>query len=255
MEKYVANTLEGLFSLEGRVGIITGASSGIGLAVSTLLADAGAKVYDLSRTLRDNPQHQNITRIQADITNIAIVKEIVREIAGKEGHIDFLINNAGTTHKCRAEVFPEEKWDSIVATNLDAVFKISQALFPYLTKSQYIGRIVNISSMAGHLGFSEVVPYCSTKSGVIGLTHGLAVEWVNDNILVNSVAPGWFPSQMSVKVMDDERKAKILNRMAMHRFGDTKDIASMVLFLLSNAATYITGQDFAVDGGALALGF
>lgn len=255
MEKYVADTLEELFSLEGRVAIVTGASSGLGLAIATTLANAGAKVYDLSRTLRDNPEHKNIARIQMDVTDTAAVADIVKKIATGEGQIDILVNNAGATHKCRAEAFPADKWENVQKVNVDSVFKLSQLLFPYLKDSQYIGRVVNISSMAGHLGFSEVVPYCTSKSAVIGMTHGLAVEWVHDNILVNSVAPGWFPSKMALEVMDEERKAKILNRMPVHRFGDMKDIGSMVLFLVSNAANYITGQDFAVDGGALAFGF
>ena len=89
----------------------------------------------------------------------------------------------------------------------------------------------------------------------MGITRGLAVEWVNDNILVNSVAPGWFPSKMTQQVMDEERKKKILNRMPLHRFGETKDIGALVLFLLSNGAKYITGQDFAVDGGTLSYGY
>lgn len=256
MDEMVASTLEGLFSLEGHTGIVTGASSGLGLSIAKTLADAGAKVYDLSRTLRPDPalEHKNITRIQADVTNTAAIEAIIKEIAAK-GSIDFLVNNAGITHKNRAETFPMETWEKIHKINVDSVFKLSQMLYPYLKESKYIGRIVNISSMAGHLGFSEVVPYCSTKSAVMGITRGLAVEWANDNILVNSCAPGWFPSKMSVQVMDEARKAKILNRMPVHRFGEPEDIGAMVLFLVSHAAKYITGQDFAVDGGALAFGF
>ena len=220
-----------------------------------VLAGAGARVYDLSRTLRDNPPVEGITRLQANVLDTEAVGKLVADIAAKEGHIDFLVNNAGMTHKCRAEDFPADQWEKILHTNLGALFNLSKLLYPYLKQSEYIGRIVNISSMAAHLGFSQVIPYCTTKSGVLGLTHGLSVEWVHDNILVNSVAPGWFPSKMSVQVMDDARKEKILNRMPMHRFGDPKDIGSMILFLLSPAASYITGQDFAVDGGALAFGF
>ena len=109
--------------------------------------------------------------------------------------------------------------------------------------------------MAAHLGFSEVVPYCVSKSAVCGLTRGLAIEWANDNMCVNSIAPGWFPSELSKQVMTPERKAAILARMPVHAFGDTRDLGAMAKFLLSDGATYITGQDFAVDGGALAYGF
>ena len=109
--------------------------------------------------------------------------------------------------------------------------------------------------MASYLGFSEVVPYSSSKAAVLGITRGLAVEWSADNILVNSVSPGWFPSEMSQQVMDDDRKSKILNRMPLHRFGRPEELAAMICFLASPAATYITGQDFSVDGGALAFGY
>lgn len=114
---------------------------------------------------------------------------------------------------------------------------------------------MNITSMAAHLGFSEVVPYCSSKGAVLSMTRGLAVEWAQDNILVNSIAPGWFPSEMNRQVMDEDRKNKILSRMPLHKFGDPRDIGAMVCFLVSDEASYITGQDFAVDAGALAYGY
>jgi 2-dehydro-3-deoxy-D-gluconate 5-dehydrogenase len=254
MQSNTANTLERLFSLEGRVGIITGASSGIGEGIAKILANAGAKVYDLSRSGKGSIEHENIVRVPVDITDREKVKKVVAEIGEKEG-LDFLINNAGISERWRAEDVSKEYWDKIHHLNLDAVFYMSQYAYPYLKKSTYIGRIVNISSMAAHLGFEEVVPYCSTKAGVTGITRGLAVEWVNDNILVNSVAPGWIPSKLSIKIMDDNRKAKILARMPVHKFGEPEDIGTMVLYLVSNAGKYITGQDFAVDGGALSYGF
>jgi NAD(P)-dependent dehydrogenase (short-subunit alcohol dehydrogenase family) len=109
--------------------------------------------------------------------------------------------------------------------------------------------------MAAHLGFSEVVPYCTSKAAVLGLMRGLAVEWAGDGILVNAVAPGWFPSEMTRGVMDPDRRKKILARMPLHRFGEPDELAAAVLFLLSPAASYITGHELAVDGGALAFGY
>ncbi|TCL60842.1 gluconate 5-dehydrogenase/2-deoxy-D-gluconate 3-dehydrogenase [Hydrogenispora ethanolica] len=257
MESRVAAALEELFSLEGRVGIVTGGSSGLGLAIAKTLAAAGARIYDLSRTpaLASVMADDRIISIQTDVTNRPKVERIVAEIAAGTGRIDFLVNNAGMTHRARAESFPADLWERIHEVNLDAVFHLSQIVYPYLKRSEHVGRIVNISSMAGHLGFSEVTPYCSSKAAVIGLTRGLAVEWAGDNIRVNSLAPGWFPSAMALRVMDEERREKILNRMPLHRFGEPTDIGAMALFLVSDAARYITGQDFAVDGGALAFGF
>ena len=247
-----------LFDLKGRTGIVTGASSGIGLGTSNVLAEAGARVYVFSRTgaLKDPSEycHENIIHIKADVCDRAQMEEKVKEIGERDG-IDFLINNAGVTVKCRAENFKMEDFDRIQAVNVRAVFQLSCLCYPYLKKSPHMGRIINISSMSAHLGFSEVVPYCTSKGAVLAMTRGLAIEWANDNITVNSIAPGWFPSEMNKQVMDAERKAKILSRMPVHKFGDTRDIGAMALFLVSDGAKYITGQDYAVDGGALAFGY
>ncbi len=246
-------------TLLNRVGIVTGTSSGIGYSVANVLAEAGATVYGISRTgkVRDAtlPVHEMVCHVQGDVCDDEAMQVIVEDIIGKHGQLDFLINNAGITEKHRAEVFPKEAFEKIMQVNVHSVFRLCQLCYPYLKQSAYVGRIVTISSMAAYLGFSEVTPYCISKAAILGLTKGLCVEWANDNITVNSVAPGWFPSEMSKQVMDEPRKAKILARMPVHRFGDTRDLGAMIRFLLEDGAKYITGQDFAVDGGALAYGF
>lgn len=243
--------------LQGRVGIVTGASSGIGLSIANTLARAGATVYAVSRTGRPKdetvPVPQGVVHLAADITDFAAMKIFICNHSA--GGLDFLVNNAGITVKKRAEEFLDEDFERIHKVNVHAVFKLSCLCYPYLKKSPFVGRIINISSMAAHLGFSEVVPYCSSKGAVLAMTRGLAVEWAGDNITVNSIAPGWFPSELTKSVMDAQRKAKILARMPFHRFGDAGDLGEMARFLLSDGAKYITGQDFAVDGGALAYGF
>lgn len=245
-------------TLAGHTGIVTGGSSGIGYAIAEVLAQAGASVYVISRTggVKEGvaPSTPGVTHIKGDVTDRAAMAELIGEIAAEAG-LDFLVNNAGVTKKCRAERFPMEDFSRIMEINVTSVFQLCQLCYPWLKKSPYKGRIVNISSMAAHLGFSEVVPYCASKAAVCGLTRGLAVEWANDNLCVNSVAPGWFPSEMSRQVMTPERKAAILGRMPVHTFGDPKDLGKMVQFLLGDGAGYITGQDLAVDGGALAFGY
>ena len=245
-------------ALEGRIGIVTGGSSGIGYAISNVLAEAGATVYAVSRTgkVKDGMPASalGVIHVQGDVTNDARMRENVEQASGKQS-LDFLVNNAGITKKCRAEDFPAEDFAHILQVNIHSVFRLCQLCYPYLKNSRHKGRIVSISSMAAHLGFTEVVPYCTSKAAVCGMTRGLAVEWANDNLCVNSIAPGWFPSEMSKQVMTPERKAAILGRMPVHAFGDTRDLGEMTKFLLSDGAKYITGQDFAVDGGALAYGF
>ena len=210
--------------LEGRTGIVTGGSSGIGYAIANVLAENGARVFVISRTGKEKeglaPSVSGVTHVKGDVTDYNCMEDLVNSIAETSG-LDFLINNAGITKKCRAEKFPMEDFGHIMEVNVTSLFALSQICYPYLKNSPYKGRIINISSMAAHLGFSEVVPYCTSKSAVCGLTRGLAVEWANDNICVNSIAPGWFPSEMNKQVMTPERKAAILARMPVHAFGNT----------------------------------
>lgn len=247
-----------MLELNGKVGIVTGASSGIGFATANMLAQAGAKVYALSRTGGPKQEgvqsHENVTHISADVCDYERLEQCITQIASAQG-VDFLVNNAGITVKCRAERFSDKDFERIHQVNVNSVFKLCCLCYPYLKNAPHAGRIVNITSMAAHLGFSEVVPYCSSKGAVLSMTRGLAVEWAQDNILVNSIAPGWFPSEMNRQVMDEERKRKILARMPLHKFGQPQDIGAMVCFLVSDEASYITGQDFAVDAGALAFGY
>lgn len=248
-----------LFNLEGHVGIVTGASRGLGMGIAQVLTNAGATVYNLDIIERSDEKEitGNMIDIHVDLTDREAVREIVERIAADEGHLDFLINNAGITYKCRAEEYPMEKYKQIQDVNLESIFELCRMCYPYLKESRYIGRIVSISSMAAYMGHSGVVPYCMTKSGVKGLTIGLAEEWKHDNILVNSVAPGWFSTKLNQEMYrkNPERHKAALAKPMLGRFGDPVEIGYMMLFLLSQGSTYLTGQDFAVDGGALSHGF
>lgn len=244
-------------TLSNRVGIVTGASSGMGFTTANMLAEAGAAIFAISRSGQPKgktPFSENVISVKGDVTDYPAMERIIKEIGEKSG-IDFLVNNAGITVRKRAELFTDEDFDRIHKVNVYSVFKLSCLCYPYLKQSQSVGRIINIASMAAHLGFSEVVPYCSSKSAVLGLTRGLAVEWRDDNILINSISPGWFPSKLTQGVLDADRKQEILRKIPIGKFGQPQDIGAMVCFLLSDDAKYITGQDYPVDGGALSYGF
>lgn len=246
--------------LSGYAGIITGGSSGIGLAIADSLAAAGACVYVISRTGQVKEGYSTtadgITHVKGDITDFDKMQQICSDLAAAHnGQLDFLVNNAGATYKCPAQDFPATEFERIINVNVSCVFQMSKICFPYLKASRHKGRIVNISSMSAHLGFTGVVPYCTSKAAVCGMTRGLAVEWAGDNICVNSIAPGWFRSKMLDEIMDDERGAKILGRMPMHALGNTEDLGALARLLIGPNGSYITGQDYAVDGGALAYGY
>ncbi|MBR1710504.1 MAG: SDR family oxidoreductase [Clostridia bacterium] len=246
--------------LAGKAGIVTGGSSGIGFQIANVLAESGATVYVISRTGAPKEgvgeSAPGVVHLKGDIGNREEMEAVIADIAARHnGAIDFLVNNAGISYKCRAEQFPEDRFDAIMATNVKYVFSMCTLCFPYLKKSADKGRIINITSMSAHLGFSEVVPYCASKGAVLAMTRGLAVEWAGDNICVNSIAPGWFRSKMTEQVVDAAREQKILSRMPLHQYGDTRDLGSIAAYLCGPAAGYITGQDFAVDGGALAFGY
>ena len=230
---YVAS----LFDLTGHVGIITGASRGLGLGQAKVLTDAGATVYNLDlmpHTDEEEIAGGRMTDVICDVTDYKKLETVVREIAEKEGHLDFLINNAGITYKCRAEEFPEDRLDKIMEINLKTPLMLSRICYPYLKESQYVGRIVTISSMAAYMGFTGVLPYDMTKSGVLGLTTKLNEGMFEQN---------------------PDRKAAALAKPMLPKFGRPVEIGYMMLFLLSGASTYLTGRDFPVDGGATSHGF
>lgn len=244
------------FSLQGQRGIVTGGSSGIGKATAIMLAEAGAEVFVFSRTGKfksDEKSIENLNHIKVNITGEEAVQEHIKKI-GSVG-LDFVVNNAGITSKEKMVDLNMENWDQVQEVNVKAAMNVSRFAFPYLEKAKKGGRIVNITSMAAYLGFNDVVPYAVSKTALLGLTRGLAVEWAKENILVNSVSPGWIKTNMVDQVLDADREKKILNKMPLHRYGTPDDIASMVWYLVAPASKYVTGQDFPVDGGALAFGY
>ncbi len=253
----MASFVEDLFSLKGRKGIVTGASRGIGLAIARELCSAGASVFGLARHEPEEEIGNGFAFVKADLLNRESLERAVSGIVPEGQALDFLVNNAGVSAKARAEDFPEEELERVLRTDLSSAFTLCSICHPHLKLSAHQGRIVSISSMGAYMGFSGVTPYCMAKSGVLGLTRGLAEEWKGDGILVNSVAPGWVETALNAKFFKEnpQRKAAALAKSMLPRFARPEEVAHAVLFLLGDGARYITGQDIRVDGGAVSHGF
>ena len=245
------------------LAIVTGGSRGIGAAIAEKLAQDGHDVLincaasvEKAEAVAEKCRAYGVQAYvkQWDVADYDACAAALKEIKAEIGVPYILVNNAGITRDGLMIRMKEDQFDAVIRTNLKGAFNMLSQCGAMMMRAKQ-GRIINITSMSAHLGFSEVVPYCTSKGAVLAMTRALAVEWAGDNITVNSIAPGWFRSKMNEQVVDAAREQKILNRMPLHAYGDTRDLGKMAEFLVGDGASYITGQDFAVDGGALAYGY
>jgi 3-oxoacyl-[acyl-carrier protein] reductase len=244
-----------MFSLQGRVALVTGASQGIGRACALALAEAGATVAVAARNEEKlNAVAQEITgkggkasAFKLDVTNEDEVKTTVKAIIAQLGKIDILLNNAGIT---RDQLFMRMKradWDDVVNTNLTAPYLLTQAVISPMLKQRW-GRIINITSINGQMGQAGQANYASAKAGLIGLTKSVAREVASRNITCNAVAPGWIDTAMTADLTQD-LKDKMVAAVPLGRPGTDHEIAAAVCFLASEEAAYITGHVLNVNGG------
>ena len=236
---------------QNRVAIITGGSRGIGRAIVQALARGGAKVaftYAQNKAMADEIANgDTIVGFQTDATNFEQAKELVKQVKEKWGAVDILVNNAGITRDKLAAMMSEKDWDDVIDTNLKGVFNVTKPVIGLMIR-QRRGAILNITSVSGIVGMPGQLNYSSSKAGVIGFTKSLAKELAKAQIRVNALAPGFIETDMTA-VLKDEYKAKALEQVPLGRFGKAEDVAETALFLLSDKASYITGQVLQVDGG------
>lgn len=242
--------------LESKVAIVTGASRGIGREIALTLAENGANVvvnYMGNQVLAEDvvAQIKELGRdslaIKADVANSEDVNELVAQTIARFGRVDILVNNAGITKDNLIMRMKEEDWDSVIETNLKSSFLLSKAVSRQMMKQRY-GRIVNISSVVGIMGNAGQANYVAAKAGMIGLTKTLAKELASRGITVNAVAPGFIETDMT-QALGNEVKEQLLNQIPLARLGATKDVANAVKFLVSDDASYVTGQVINIDGG------
>ncbi|MDF3067738.1 MAG: short-chain dehydrogenase/reductase [Polyangiaceae bacterium] len=251
-----------LFSLEGQVAVVTGGASGIGKALSLGLAAAGAHVVPTSRREAEVTAAANEIRalgrrslaVTSDVTSRASVDQLRDVVLAEFGRVDILINCAGRIQRIPTLETSEELWNGIMDTNATGTLRACQSFGPTLLERGY-GRIVNIASLNSFVSFHEVAAYAASKGAVAALTRSLAVEWSARGVCVNAIAPGVFRTAFNEKLLDGtERGRELLMRTPMKRFGKFEELVGAALFFSSPAASFVTGQILAVDGGFLASG-
>lgn len=246
------------FDLTGRVALVTGANTGIGQGIAVALAEAGADVACAGRTPADETAAKvralgrSCALIDADLSSIAPVDDVVASTVSALGRLDILVNNAGIIRRDDLLDFSEADWDAVIDTNLKSLFFLSQAAARHMA-AQRAGKIVNIASLLSFQGGIRVPSYAAAKSGVAGVTRAMANELAPKNVQVNAIAPGYIATNNTAALQADEtRNRQIMERIPAGRWGRPEDIGGTAVFLSSSAADYVTGQILAVDGGWLA---
>jgi len=243
-----------LFSVSGRVACVTGASSGLGRYVATTLAEAGAKVVGVARREQALTEWQNtmggasgyVCHDLMDRTGLARLAEKVSAIFGAP---DIVIHAAGVNHRQEADAVTAKGWDETIWINLSVPFFLSQHFVPAMKEKQW-GRIVNFASLQTTRAFPRGIAYGASKGGIGQLTRAMAESWSSDGINANAIGPGFFPTELTAPVFNDaERAARNAAQTCIGRNGALEDIKGPLLFLCSEASSYVTGQVLMVDGG------
>jgi len=242
--------------LKDKIALVTGGSRGIGRAIATTLADAGATVvvnYKGNQTAADEVVHAiatadgQATATQADISKPEDVERLFKDVLERYGKLDILVNNAGITRDTLLLRMKEDDFDAVLQTNLRGVYLCTKAALRPMTKARG-GRIINITSVVGLMGNAGQSNYAAAKAGIIGFTKSAAREMASRNITINAVAPGYIETELT-GVLSETMRAAILENIPLGRLGMPQDVANLVCFLASDAAAYITGQTLTVDGG------
>jgi NAD(P)-dependent dehydrogenase (short-subunit alcohol dehydrogenase family) len=246
------------FRLDGKVALITGGGQGLGKTMATALAQVGADVALVGRTLlRCEETAAAITKgtgrrcigVQADVTVAADVERMVANVEAAYGQIDILINNAGNNIRGTVEQLSEQDWDSVLDTNLKGTFLCSRLVGPKMVSRGW-GRVINVGSILSVIALPGRAPYASAKAGVLNLSRVLALEWAGKGVTVNAICPGPFGTEMNRSLLDDPVKyQEFVKQIPMGRWGELEELEGAVVFLASDASSFMTGSALFIDGG------
>jgi len=247
------------FDLGGRVAVVTGASSGIGVELAEALAGAGARLVVAARRIerlealaeRLAGDGVEVLPVRCDVSDAGEVDALVEAATARFGGIDVLVNNAGITEVVSADAEPIETFDHVVAVNLRGVFLCTQRVGRRMLEAGR-GSVVNVASVLGLVGAGQVpqASYAASKGAVVNMTREIAAQWARRGVRVNAIAPGWFESEMTAEMFDDEGSQRWMrSRTPMGRAGRAGELDGALLFLASEASSFVTGQTLVVDGG------
>ena len=248
--------------LTGKVAVVVGGTSGIGRAIAHGLAQAGADIIPTSRraeqvdtTAREIEElGRRSLRVTSDVADRASLQIVLDQALEAFGKVDILVNSAGRTKRAPTIDFSDDDWNSIIDTNLTGTLRACQVFGRHMLERES-GSIINIASLSTFVALHEVAAYSASKAAVGSLTKSLAVEWSSRGVRVNAIAPGVFRTALNQKLLDEtERGREFLLRTPMKRFGKVEELAGAAVFLASDAASFVTGEILAVDGGFLASG-
>jgi NAD(P)-dependent dehydrogenase (short-subunit alcohol dehydrogenase family) len=251
-----------LFSLEGKVAVVTGGTSGIGRALSLGLADAGADVVATARrqqlveetAAEIESRGRKTLRVASDVSDRSTLEALLAATLDRFGKVDILVNCAGIIKRTPTLDLPEAEWTNILNTNLTGTLRACQVFGRSMLERGY-GRIVNIASLNSFVALNEVAAYAASKAAVASLTRSLAVEWSKRGVTVNAIAPGVFRTDLNAQLLDSTpRGQELLMRTPMGRFGKTEELVGAAVYLASDSASFVTGQILVVDGGFLSSG-